>query len=143
MRLAAQGVEVYAVTPWWGFEVYLNAEAAKLAAQITDLTGTVVSKFPPLAPISSFIKIYCKIRALWIKAAGTPSGCKLVSPWIAPGMLIPIPLGPTGDSSLWWTVFEPEKGWSTDRKFTAHHSGSHPALAELDGRLYCVHRGHG
>ncbi|WP_372405456.1 hypothetical protein [Streptomyces luteireticuli] len=142
-ELTAQGVEVHAVAYWWGFEIYLNAEAAKLAAQITKIIGAVVSKLPPLKPIAPIIKAYFELRALWIKQAGDPHGCKLVSPWVAPGMLIPIPLGRKEDTSLWWTVFEPEQGWTNDKKFTAHHSGSHPALAEFQGRLYCVHRGYG
>ncbi len=35
----------------------------------------------------------------------------------SPTMLIPIGLGPTDDPHLWWTVFEPSKGWNEETRF--------------------------
>ncbi|MRH93434.1 hypothetical protein GFY24_39530 [Nocardia sp. SYP-A9097] len=142
-ELAALGYEVHAVAKWWGFEIHLNAEAAKLAADITEYIGKMVALIPAVAPFKPLIKLYCKLKAAWIKAVGESYGCKLVSPWIAPGMLIPISLAPRADTSLWWTVFEEGQGWSEDTRFPAHASESNPALAELGGELYCVHRGGG
>jgi hypothetical protein len=147
-ELAARGAEVRAVTKWWGFEIHLNAEAAQTAAEITELVGRILSNIPKLKPFSPLIKAFCKLKAAWIKEVGKDYGCKLVSPWIAPGMLIPIALAPKDDTSLWWTVYgrDAETGqyrWSEDQKFTAHYSKSNPALAVYKGKLYCVHRGDG
>ncbi|MEV4129594.1 hypothetical protein [Nocardia sp. NPDC049707] len=145
-ELAALGVEVHAVTKWWGFEIHLNAEAAQVAATITEQVGKVLAKIPKLKPFSPLIKAYCKAKAKWIKEVGKTYGCKLVSPWIAPGMLIPISLRPADDTSLWWTVYgrDADTGqykWSEDTKFAAHKSKSNPALAVYKDKLYCVHRG--
>jgi hypothetical protein len=41
----------------------------------------------------------------------------MVSPWIAPAMLIPISLAPMDDTSLWWTVYETAEGWNQDERF--------------------------
>ncbi|WP_429425725.1 hypothetical protein [Nocardia sp. GAS34] len=140
-ELAARGAEVHAVTKWWGFEIHLNAEAAQIAAQITEQVGKILSNIPKLKPFSPLIKAFCKLKAAWIKAVGKDYGCKLVSPWIAPGMLIPIALAPKDDTSLWWTVFTDGNKWNEDQKFTDHYSKSNPALAVYKGRLYCAHRG--
>ncbi|WP_437756258.1 hypothetical protein [Sorangium sp. So ce1389] len=80
---------------------------------------------------------------LVIKAVSGGYGCKLVSPWISPTMLIPISLAPKDDTSLWWTTFGPEDAWSEDKRFLQHYSAENPALAEFQGKLYCVHRGNG
>ncbi|MFI5831368.1 hypothetical protein ACIA6C_29620 [Streptomyces sp. NPDC051578] len=45
------------------------------------------------------------------------------------------------DHNLWWTVFDPDKGWSPDAKFPNHMSDAGPALATFGGKLHCVHRG--
>ncbi|MGY2063199.1 hypothetical protein ACW9HQ_50615, partial [Nocardia gipuzkoensis] len=141
-ELASDGYEVSAVTKWWGFEVHLNAKAAQAAADITEKIGSLLAKIPKLKPLAPLIKAYCKIRAAWIRRVGATHGCKLVSPWIAPGMLIPISLGPKEDASLWWTVYQPDKGWNEDQKFPGHMSASNPALAVFNGKLYAVHRGY-
>ncbi|WP_454196566.1 hypothetical protein [Nocardia sp. Marseille-Q1738] len=145
-ELGALGVEVHPVFKWWGFEIRLNAEAARLAAQITEQVGKIVANYPKLKPIAPLIKACFKLKAAWIKAVGGDYGCRLVSPWIAPGMLIPISLAPKDDTSLWWTVYgrnadTGQYGWSTDEKFTGHFSKSNPALAVYQGKLYCAHRG--
>ncbi|MEU1628290.1 hypothetical protein ABZ746_23760 [Streptomyces sp. NPDC020096] len=149
-ELAALGAEVDAVVKWWGFEIHLNAQAAEMTATIIEEVGKIVSKFPKLKPFAPLIKLVCKIRATLIKEVGKTYGCKLVSPWIAPAMLIPLSLAPKEDTSLWWTVFEEgndeagkEKGWSGDERFPAHASQYNPALADFGGKLHCVHRGGG
>ncbi|MFI9646630.1 hypothetical protein ACIHAA_10090 [Streptomyces sp. NPDC052040] len=141
-ELAARGAEVSVKTKWWGFEIHLNAEAASKASELAEYIGDVAGNALP-DPYGQIIEVFCKVKAAWIKEVGQTYGCKLVSPWIAPGMLIPVSLKPTQDTNLWWTVFERSTGWNEDQKFPAHHSASNPALAEYDGRLYCVHRGHG
>lgn len=76
-------------------------------------------------------------------AQPVPAAVKCTSPWIAPGWLVPTPSqGPSEDTSLWWTVFQPsENGWNDDEKFSGHRSSSNPALAGFQGRLHLVHRG--
>lgn len=135
------GVECHVVTKWWGYEIHLNAKGAQLAAEITEFIGKIVAKFPKVRPFAPLIKLFCKVKAAWIKSVGQSYGCKLVSPWIAPGMLIPIRLGPKEDRNLWWTVFEPSPGWNEDQKFAGHESAANPALAVFNDRLICVHRG--
>ncbi|MET8756217.1 hypothetical protein ABZW32_39950, partial [Streptomyces sp. NPDC004667] len=48
---------------------------------------------------------------------------------------------PVDDQNLWRAVFTSEKGWSPGVGFADHLSIAAPALAEVDGTLYCVHRG--
>ncbi|MEV0151651.1 MULTISPECIES: hypothetical protein [unclassified Nonomuraea] len=141
-QLEARGAEVLPpVVKWWGFEIHLNAEAAELAAEITELIGKIVSKVPKLKPIAPLIKAVVKLRAKWIREVGKTYGCKLVSPWIAPGMLIPISLRSKDDPGLWWTVLGTAGGWSEDQRFAAHYTAANPALAEFQGKLVCMHRG--
>ncbi|MEU3776373.1 hypothetical protein AB0F11_24850 [Streptomyces sp. NPDC032472] len=45
-----------------------------------------------------------------------------------------------GDSSLWWTVYDPGTGWSPDTRFPSHYSANGPALAVYDGKLYCAYK---
>ncbi|MBT2489443.1 hypothetical protein J7E96_13115 [Streptomyces sp. ISL-96] len=68
-------------------------------------------------------------------------GCKLVSPWIAPGELIPIRLQNKDDPGLWWTVLGTTAPWNIDQRFTAHYTAANPVLAVFQNKLYCVHRG--
>jgi hypothetical protein len=112
--------------------------ALRLVADIVE------AAIPRLGPIIAGIM---KIQATAIKTVNQFSNyqAKCSSPWIAPGWLIPTSRqGPNQDTSLWWTVFEPsENRWNDDEKFSAHHSGSNPALAVFGGKLHCVHRGSG
>jgi hypothetical protein len=145
---AVQGIEIHPVAKWWGFEIHLNPQACELVADITEELGKMLAKFPKLKPIGPLIKLYCKIRASLIRKVGKDYGCKLVSPWIAPGMLIPISLAPAVDTSLWWTVFGRDgetgaSGWNEDQKFPGHFTQASPALAAYKDKLYCVHRGSG
>lgn len=89
------------------------------------------------------VEAFCEIKKEWISAVSAGYGCKLVSPWIAPGMLIPVGKMPKEDTSLWWTVFEEGSGWSEDKRLPAHASQSNPALASFGGELHVVHRGGG
>ncbi|MEV0621847.1 hypothetical protein AB0I81_51605 [Nonomuraea sp. NPDC050404] len=140
LELNANGREVYPITRWWGFELVLNAAAAQAAADISELVGDLVGNLLP-RPIGALIEAAFKIRAIVIRAIGGDHGCRLVSPWVSPLMLIPIPLAPKPDTSLWWTVMNASNNWNQDEKFPAHLTRAHPALAEFRGRLYCVYRG--
>ncbi|MFG2895188.1 hypothetical protein [Streptomyces sp. NPDC048248] len=141
-ELAARGAEVTTSTHWWGFALHLNAQAANTAADISDLIGDVAGNILP-SPFNKIVEAYCKIKAALIKAVSAGYGCRLVSPWFAPGMLIPISKAPDNDTSLWWTVFQEGKGWSDDQRFTGHTSQDNPALAALGGKLWAIHRGGG
>lgn len=45
------------------------------------------------------------------------------------------------DQNLWRAMYTTEKGWSEGVAFADHLSFAAPALAEVGGTLYCVHRG--
>ncbi|MFF1561665.1 hypothetical protein [Streptomyces sp. NPDC058279] len=141
-ELAARGADVRPTTHWWGFQLHLNAEAADKAADISELIGEVAGGILP-APFNKIVEAYCKIKAAVIKAVSAGYGCRLVSPWFAPGMLIPVSKAPDKDTSLWWTVFQEGKGWSQDERFPAHASQDNPALAVFDNKLWAIHRGGG
>ncbi|MFJ3973347.1 hypothetical protein ACIPYR_35080 [Streptomyces parvus] len=139
-QLEALGLSVEFKAKWWGFEVHLNQEAVDSLQDLRGLIADVLGEFltPALGAVLSLVVM---AQDMWIKAVSRGEGCKLVSPWFAPTMLIPIRLGPPEDTNLYWTVFESGQGWNEDTRFTAHHSGNNPALAEYNGDLYCVHRG--
>ncbi|GGW58349.1 hypothetical protein GCM10010503_39250 [Streptomyces lucensis JCM 4490] len=72
---------------WWKFEIHLNAAAAEAAAEATELIASVVAAVPALPPgFGTVISLYARAKAAWIKSVSNGAGCKLVSPWIAPGM---------------------------------------------------------
>ncbi|MEV4093931.1 hypothetical protein [Streptosporangium saharense] len=139
-QLNANGWEVYPVARWWGFEIVLNAAAAQVAAEISELVGEIAGAVLP-RPIGALVELSFRIRALVIQAVGRHHGCRLVSPWFAPGMLLPLSLAPRQDTSLWWTTMNTSHNWSDNERFPGHLSRSNPALAEFRGRLYAVHRG--
>ncbi|CAL9671106.1 hypothetical protein [Streptomyces sp. enrichment culture] len=144
-QLAVGGWEVRATSHWWGFAVHLNAQAAQDVAEITEMIGEIAGNLLG-GNIGKIVEAAAKIRAAVIKAVGKDYGCRLVSPWIAPSMLIPIPSAPREDTHLWWTVTgagADHGKWSEDEKFADHRSKSNPALAVYKGKLYCVHRGDG
>ncbi|MFF9496535.1 hypothetical protein [Streptomyces flaveolus] len=142
-QLAASGWEVRATSHWWGFAIHLNAQAAQDVADITETIGEIAGNVLG-GNIGKIVEAGAKLRAAVIRAVGKDYGCRLVSPWIAPGMLVPIPSAPREDTHLWWTVTgtgEDSGKWSDDEKFADHRSKSNPALAVYKGKLYCVHRG--
>ncbi|GAA3126933.1 hypothetical protein GCM10020254_87940 [Streptomyces goshikiensis] len=94
-------------TFWWKFEIHLSAQAADIAAEITELVGKVLAKVPKLKPFSPIIKAFCRLKAKWIRDVSAGKGCKLVSPWFAPGMLIPVQLKTPPDYYLYWCVYDP------------------------------------
>ncbi|MFG1705027.1 hypothetical protein ACFLIM_17705 [Nonomuraea sp. M3C6] len=141
-RLRAKGADVWPVARWWGFEIHLNESAALLSAEISQLiaeaAGTVLGAW--LTPI---VERSVRAKSGWITSIAKPYGVKLVSPWVAPAMLVPAREAgaPVGDSKLYWSVYEPGEGWSEDQRFVDHFSVSGPAVAEYRDRLYVAHRG--
>ncbi|MFI5945578.1 hypothetical protein ACIBCB_35775 [Streptomyces uncialis] len=140
-ELEAMGAQVWAYAKWWGFELHLNQEAVDLYLDIKDLIADILGEVLK-EPLSTLVAVAAMVQKAWVQSVSGGYGCKLVSPWIAPLMLIPVRLGPQEDTSLWWTVFEPGKGFNEDTKFPGHFSAANPAAAEFKGRLYVVHRGH-
>ncbi|WP_197039987.1 hypothetical protein [Nocardia sp. NRRL WC-3656] len=135
--------EVSAEAKWWGFRVFLNHEAVNLSAEIYPRIATLVGQFLP-APIGTIVGAYCKAHSVIMKRVDKGRGVVLTSPWVAIAALVPTPMGwPSTDTSLWWTVFEEEHGWSQDEEFPKHASEANPALAAFEGKLFCVHRGGG
>ncbi|MEU8776569.1 hypothetical protein [Streptomyces sp. NPDC048606] len=45
------------------------------------------------------------------------------------------------DQNLWRAVYTADRGWSEGTAFADHLSVAAPALAEVNGTLYCAHRG--
>ncbi|WP_329107146.1 hypothetical protein [Streptomyces sp. NBC_01439] len=138
--LEALGITVEPRAHWWGFELRLNQEAVdkylELKDHLADALGEILKE-----PLSSLVAVAALAQKVWVQAVSRGYGCKLVSPWFSPLMLIPVGLGPEEDLNLWWSVFKPAQGWSADERFPGHESGSNPALAEFSGKLICVHRG--
>ncbi|MEU9198139.1 hypothetical protein [Streptomyces hundungensis] len=141
-ELEALGATVQFRAKWWGFEVHMNQEAVDAYLEIKDLIADIIGEFLK-EPLSSLVALAAMAQKLWVQAVAQGHGCKLVSPWFAPTMLIPVALIPTDDFNLWWTVFQPGQGWNEDTKFPAHTSAANPAAAVFNGRLILVHRGYG
>jgi hypothetical protein len=60
---------------------------------------------------------------------------------MADSKLICVHRGKSGDDSLWWCTFDGSK-WTEDKKFSEdNRSASAPALVNLNGTIYCIHRG--
>jgi len=126
---------------WWGFVLHLNEDAVKLLEEIRDLAEKLAKYLDPELVLP--VKIAILIEKEWIKLVDRGNGVKLVSPWISPTMLIPLPdsVQHVDDNNLYWTVYDPDHGWSDDVKFPANQAEVGPALADFGGRLTCVHRG--
>ncbi|MFH8560021.1 hypothetical protein [Streptomyces sp. NPDC017988] len=137
-ELEARGVEVSVKTFWWKFEVHLNAEGAALAAEIAPLIGEVVAAFLK-EPIGTIVEVYAELRGEWIKQVANGGAVKLVSPWLAPGMLIPVRIN-DDDKVLFWNVYERASGWSAREKFVGQKTAENPALAKFRDKIYCVYR---
>lgn len=141
-ELEARGLEVKPEAKWWGFQIVMNQEAVDAYLEIKDLIADVLGAILK-EPLSSLVALAAMAQKVWVQAVSRGYGCKLVSPWISPTMLIPVGLGPKEDLNLWWTVHEPSQAqiWSEDERFAGHESAANPALAEFNGQLICVHRG--
>jgi hypothetical protein len=141
--LAAAGKRVWVETYWWGFQVHMEPGAAENVADIQDLIADIVEAAVP--KVGRLVAAIVKLHAAAIRYVNTLGslGVKCTSPWIAPGWLIPTPRTIREDLNMWWTVLDTTRSgsWSQDEKFPAHESADNPALAVLDGRLVCVHRG--
>ncbi|GAA2634066.1 hypothetical protein GCM10010425_38520 [Streptomyces spororaveus] len=104
--LEALGITVEPRAHWWGFELRLNQEAVdkylELKDHLADALGEVLKE-----PLSSLVAVAALAQKVWVQSVSRGYGCKLVSPWFSPLMLIPVGLGPEEDLNLWWSVFKP------------------------------------
>lgn len=146
-EMELRGWQVSVKLSWWKYEIFLNDEAAAAAAEAAEVIGDIVGSAMP-SPFGEIAEAYAKLRAAWIRSVANGAGCKLVSPWFAPGALIPVRVGVPEDRNLWWTVFDDEQEgangpWGEDEKFTGHKSRSNPNMAILNGKLLCTHQGSG
>ncbi|MFB9580033.1 hypothetical protein [Streptomyces goshikiensis] len=127
-------------TFWWKFEIHLSAQAADIAAEITELVGKVLAKVPKLKPFSPIIKAFCRLKAKWIRDVSAGKGCKLVSPWFAPGMLIPVQLKTPPDYYLYWCVYDPQHGWSAKEAFPyGQATTQNPRVEQYQDEIFCVY----
>lgn len=150
--LRQMGITVEIHTRWWGFELHCSEPAVRYLERLRRTIFRVVSRVLP-PPIPQLVAIYLRVRAVIIRLMSRRgNGLRFLSPWIMPLMLSPRPLPPPGeadrpvvdDEKMRWTVFDPRNSsspWSDPELFPAHHSAASPALAEHQGKLYCVYRG--
>ncbi|WP_331720508.1 hypothetical protein OG851_42835 (plasmid) [Streptomyces sp. NBC_00161] len=145
-ELEAMGATVQPRWKWWGFEIHLNQAAVDAYLEIKDLIADVLSETLK-EPLSTLVTLAAMAQKAWVQAVSKGYGCKLVSPWISPTMLIPIGIKPDEDLNLWWTVFgrndSGQFSWNEDTMFPAHATAANPAAAVFNGRLILVHRGYG
>ncbi|MFE7842547.1 hypothetical protein ACFU53_42745 [Streptomyces sp. NPDC057474] len=132
---------------WWGFEIHLNQAAVDAYLEIKDHLADILGEALK-EPLSSLVTLAAMAQKVWVQAVSRGYGCKLVSPWVSPTMLIPIGINPAEDPNLWWTVFgrNADTGhfqWNEDTMFPGHASAANPAAAVFKGRLILVHRGYG
>ncbi|MET0403851.1 MAG: hypothetical protein ABW123_15680 [Cystobacter sp.] len=136
-------VKIHLETKWWGFYLHLNEDATQLLEDIRDLAAQLLKLFGP--ELAAPIKAAILLEKYWIKLMDKGNGVKLVSPWISPTMLIPLPEDESNhidDTTLSWSIFDPDSGqWSDDHKFPANYAEVGPAAAVFGNQLMCVHRG--
>ncbi|WP_328730735.1 hypothetical protein OHT20_00405 [Streptomyces caniferus] len=139
-ELEALGAEVRVDKKWWKFEVHLNARAVELGAEIAPLIAEVVGAALP-SPYGDIVEQFVKIKVAWIQSVAAGGSVKLVSPWIAPGMLIPVRVQDPPDYTLYWSVIDSANGVSAKEAFPyGQESSQNPRLAEYRGNIVCVYK---
>ncbi|MEU3991736.1 sialidase family protein [Streptomyces platensis] len=139
-ELEARGAEVRVEKKWWKFEIYLNAEAVELGAEIAPQIAEVVGAVLP-SPYGDIVEVFVKLKVAWIKRVAAGHGCKLVSPWIAPGMLIPVRVQNPPDYTLYWSIIDPSNGASDKEAFPFQQATTeNPRLVEFRGNVVCLYR---
>ena len=145
-RQAVKALEPYGVgrddvkveTKWWGFQIVLTPAAVDVLETIREFIAEIVAE--ALTPvIGELVKLYVTVQAAVIRRIANGGSVRLVSPWLSPAMLIPLPYKEP-DKRLYWRVFEPASGWNKQEMFVGQATSENPALALLNGRTYCVYR---
>jgi hypothetical protein len=134
--VGARSDDVWLETSWWKFEVHLSARVADKSADFLELITEVCALALPF-PLDEIVGKFAELRTKWIKSVAGGGGCKLVSPWIWPAMLIPIG---KPDTSLYWMTYREGVGWSEREKMPEQKSRENPALALFQDKMYCVYR---
>lgn len=145
LKWSIDNIQITFDSHWWGFQLHLNEDATQLLEQIDNWAGKLVNALgTEIKPIAKAIQLYLKLRNVIIKAEDRGRGVKLVSPWIMPTLLIPLPEDEhhVDDFQLRWTVYDPrEDRWSDENKMQQVFSETSPALAVFRDQLFCVARG--
>lgn len=129
----------WAEAKWWGYELHFNHAGVGV---FVELQGFVSDALGDLFPkeIAAMIEVTAKLREAWMKVVDSGDGCKLVSPWVAPLMLIPKDERQRNDMNLYWSVYTEADGWS-DRAQIGEDidSDSTPAAAVFQDKLYLMY----
>lgn len=138
-------VQVKFDSHWWGFEIHLNEAATKLLGDIDEWAEKIIGVLgDELEGIGEVIVAYIKLRQAVIDLEDKGTGVRLVSPWIMPTLLVPLPDDQhIDDSQLRWTTFDEQNGWSGEQKMAKVFSEDGPSLAGFQDKLFCVARGGG
>ncbi|WP_322886651.1 hypothetical protein U8C40_10915 [Sinorhizobium medicae] len=136
---------------WWGFTLTLNEDATQALQDVENWVVKIAAALPAeLDWLGDVIAGYLYARQLIIQAEDKGAGVKLVSPWIAPTLLIPFPANAhIDDGQLRWSVCgfvdaeHTTLSWCDETKMTDVFSEDGPALAVHQDQLYCVARGGG
>jgi hypothetical protein len=145
-KWSIDNIHVSCETKWWGYTLHLNEDATQLLEDIDTWAGKLLGCLPgELKPVGKAIQMYLKLRNVIIKAEDRGEGVKLVSPWIMPTLLAPLPDSQhIDDSQLRWTsLVDDQDGWSDEQKMAKVFSEDGPALAGFQDKLFCVARGGG
>ena len=139
----------------WGFIIHLKQDAVDRLNDMLDILehelehGIRPGKFRTAVCEAIKLKQY-RLQAVTRRTGN--HGCKLVSPWPIPFALTVMKEKNKSDEHLYFSVFNPDDNtWSEEADFSGDgeedendvQSASGPALAEFDGKLFCVHRGKG
>ena len=139
----------------WGFIIHLKQDAVDRLENMLDILehelehGIRPGKFR--TAICEAIKLKQHRLQAVTRRTGN-QGCRLVSPWPIPFALTVMKEKKPSDEHLYFSVFNPDDNtWSEEADFSGDgeddendvQSASGPALAEFDGKLFCVHRGKG
>jgi hypothetical protein len=137
----------------WGFIIHLKQDAVDRLNDMLDILehelehGIRPGKFRTAVCEAIKLKQY-RLQAVTRRTGN--HGCKLVSPWPIPFALTVMKEKNKSDEHLYFSVFNPDDNtWSEEADFSGDgeedendvQSASGPALAEFDGKLFCVHRG--
>ncbi|MEN8504167.1 hypothetical protein SB778_33965 [Paraburkholderia sp. SIMBA_050] len=129
---------------WWGFTISLSEAATQLLNDFDKIAGQIIESIGDelTEGVAELVVAYIKLRTAVIKLEDNGSGIKLVSPWIAPTLLIPFPNDAHfDDGQLRWSVYSDGSGWSDEVKMNNDYTEDGPSLAVHDEKLFCVARG--
>ncbi|MFI0420754.1 hypothetical protein [Spongiactinospora sp. 9N601] len=132
-------IEISVETHWWGFTIHLNQPAVDVLTEVVGAIMDVVCKIFP-KEFAWTIELVVKIKTAWIKAVASGEGCKVISPWVVPLMLVPRDEVPKDDTRLWWAVYQSGSGWGEDSIVDDNVRSNHGPAATIHGdRIYVAY----